>query len=163
MPTVYIETTILSYLAARPSRDLVTAAHQQITHDWWDNERVRFDLFVSEFVLDEIRAGDARHAARRLELAADIAILKFSPEIEELGLEYEGRLGLSGSGTSDLPHFAYAVAYNMDYLLTWNCAHIANGQIIKRLHQVNRDLGRSTPIILTPEELMTNYPQGDEL
>ena len=162
MATVYIETTIPSYLVARRSRDLVTVAHQQITHEWWDSERERFDLFVSEAVLDEIRAGDPKYAAKRMKLVADVEVLKFSPAVEELGFEYQRRLGLAGSGTSDLPHFAYSVAYNMDYLLTWNCAHIANGQIIKRLLKVNHDLGRPTPIILTPQELMGNPPNEDE-
>jgi hypothetical protein len=161
--SVYIETTIPSYLTARPSRDLVTAAHQQITHDWWDNDRKQFDLFISEFVLDEIRAGDSQYAAKRMELLTGVRALRFSADVEQLGLEYERRLGLAGAGTSDLPHFAYAVAYNMDYLLTWNCAHIANGQIIKRLIQVNDELGRLTPIILTPQELMANFPLEDDL
>jgi len=160
--SVYIETTIPSYLVARRSRDLVIAAHQQITHDWWDNERERFDLFVSEAVLDEIRAGDPKYAAKRMNLVADAGVLKFSLEVEELAIEYRRRLGLAGSATSDLPHFAYSVAYNMDYLLTWNCAHIANGQVIKRLLEANQELGRPTPIILTPQELMAELPEGDE-
>jgi hypothetical protein len=89
-----------------------------------------------------------------MELVADAEVLMFSPDVEALGLEYEQRLGLTGSAVSDLPHFAYSVAYNMDYLLTWNCRHIANGQIIKKLAEVNRTLGRPTPIIVTPDELM---------
>jgi hypothetical protein len=162
MASVYIETTIPSYLVARRSRDLVTAAHQQITHEWWDNEREQFDLFVSEAVLDEIRAGDPKYAAQRMNLVADIEVLTFTSDVEELIFAYKGRLGLTGSATSDLPHFAYSVAYNMDYLLTWNCAHIANGQIIKRLHKANQGIGRPTPVIVTPEELLTNLPEEDE-
>jgi hypothetical protein len=160
MPSVYLETTIASYLAAYPSRDLVMAAHQQITHDWWRTARDRFDLYVSEAVLNEIRRGDADAAGRRLELIADLPVLAFSDDVEWLVRAYERRLGLVGSARADLPHFAYAVAYNMDYLVTWNCAHIANGQVIRRFLAVNDEIGRPTPVIVTPEELLTTYP-GD--
>jgi hypothetical protein len=85
-------------------------------------------------------------------------VLRFARDVEELGLEFERRVGLTGSAISDLPHFAYSVSYNMDYLVTWNCRHIANGEVIKRLLQANQVLGRPTPIIVTPEELLTNPP-----
>ena len=161
MPSVYLETTVPSYLVARPSRDLIVAAHQQIAHEWWDTARDRFDLYVSEAVLDEIRGGDADYAARRTELLAEVDVLAFSDDVEALIRAYHRRLGLVGSATADLPHFAYAVAYNMDYLVTWNCKHIANGQVIRRLNVVNAELGRPTPVIVTPEELLEALP-GDE-
>jgi hypothetical protein len=160
MPSVYLESTIPSYLVARPSRDLITAAHQQLTHEWWGSAMQRFDLYVSEAVLDEIRAGDPDYAVQRLQIVADLPVLAFSGDVESLIRAYDRRLGLVGSATVDLPHFAYAVAYKMDYLVTWNCAHIANGQIIRRLLAVNAEIGRQTPIIVTPEELLTTYP-GD--
>lgn len=158
MPSVYLETTIPSYLVARRSRDLITAAHQEITHEWWTTASDRFDLYTSEAILKEIRAGDPDYAAQRLELVADFDVLAFSADVELLVRTYFSRLGLSGTATTDLPHFAYAVAYNMDYLVTWNCKHIANGQVIKRLNLVNSELGRSTPVIVTPEELLDSYP-----
>jgi hypothetical protein len=156
MPTVYIETTIPSYLVARRSRDLVVSAHQQVTHEWWTDARRGFELFVSEAVLSEIRAGDPKYAAKRTKLVSNIEVLRFTPDVEDLIFEYERRLGLSGAASSDLPHFAYSVAYNMDYLLTWNCRHIANGHVIKRLLAANDALGRPTPIIITPEELIAD-------
>ena len=159
MPTVYLETTIPSYLAALPSRDLVIAAHQQITHEWWQNARSRFDLFVSEAVLDEIRAGDPDAVARRLQTVAGLPVLQLNDEVRGLVHEYDRRLGLVGRARADVPHFAFAVAYETDYLLTWNCSHIANGEIIRRLMEANAELGRFTPLSLTPEELM-EYP-GD--
>ncbi len=154
--SVYLETTIPSYLAARPSRDLVIAAHQQITHEWWATAAERFDLYVSEAVLEEIRLGDPEYAKGRLQLVARLPILAMHAEVSSLVQTYKDRLGLEGSATADVPHFAYAVAYNMDYPVTWNCAHIANGQVIKRLHKVNAEIRRETPIIVTPEELMTS-------
>lgn len=153
MQTVYVETTIPSYLAARPSRDLITAAHQQITHDWWETAADRFRLYVSEAVLEEIRAGDPDYVVRRLRVVAGLSVLAFSGDVEWLIRIYDRQLGLQGSARADLPHFAYAVAYNIDYLVTWNCAHIANGQVIRRLTRVNADIGRPTPVIVTPEEL----------
>ena len=162
MSSVYLETTIPSYLAASPSRDLVTAAHQQITHEWWGTAKQRFDLYISEAVLDEIRSGDPDYAVRRMEVVAELDVLAFSDDVESLIRAYDGRLGLVGSAIADLPHFAYAVAYNMDYLVTWNCKHIANGQVIRRFSAVNSELGRPTPVIVTPEELLAAFPGDDE-
>lgn len=162
MSSVYVETTIPSYLVARRSRDLVTAAHQQITDDWWETAKNRFHLYISEAVLDEIRGGDSDYAARRIEAVAELDVLAFSGDVESLIRIYDQRLGLVGSATADLPHFAYAVAYDMDYLVTWNCSHIANGQVIRRLTVVNTEIGRQTPVIVTPEELLPVFPGDDE-
>jgi hypothetical protein len=162
MSAVYLETTVPSYLVARPSRDLVVAAHQQITQEWWGTAKDRFDLYVSEAVLDELRLGDPYYAARRMEIVAKLDVLALSADVEDLIRAYHHRLGLVGSATADLPHFAYAVAYNMDYLVTWNCKHIANGLVIRRLNAVNAELGRTTPVIVTPEELLETYPGDDE-
>src|SRR5438128_1145210 len=112
MASVYIETTIPSYLVARPSRDLVTAAHQQITHEWWPTAKDRFELYISEAVLKEIRGGDPAYAARRMAIVTDLDILAFSSDVDSLAREYERRLVLTGSAVTDLAHFAFAVAYN---------------------------------------------------
>ncbi len=160
MATVYLETTIPSYLTARPSRDLITAAHQQITHEWWATAGDRYDLFVSQAVLDEVASGDPAFVRRRMKILTDLRALAFSDDVGSLIKIYVNRLGLTGSATRDVPHFAYSVAYNMDYLVTWNCAHIANGQVIRRLVHLNSELGRHTPIIVTPEELLANLPGG---
>jgi len=160
--TVYLETTIPSYLAAFPSRDLIIAAHQQITHDWWRTARQYFDLYVSEAVLDDIRAGDPDAVKRRMDLVAGLPVFKLTDDVRQLVHEYDGRPGLSGRARADLPHFAFAVAYETDYLVTWNCLHIANGEIIRRLMQANRELGRFTPLIVTPEEILQK-PGRDDL
>jgi len=159
MPSVYVETTIPSYLAAQPSRDLIVAAHQQITHDWWRHARERFDLFISVAVLNEIQAGDPALAAHRLDIVAGLTILESNEEIQDLVGVYERRLGFEGTARADLPHLAFAVAYELDYLVTWNCAHLANGEIIRRLLEVNADLHRATPLIVTPEEILES-PEG---
>lgn len=154
MLTVYLETTIPSYLVARPSRDLVIAGHQQITHDWWERASSQFELVVSEAVLREIQAGDPNAAAERLRVVEGLKILPLSAEVRSVAGIYAQRLALPNRAATDLLHLAFAVAYEIDYLVTWNCAHIANGQVIRRLLQVNGELRRSTPIIVTPEELL---------
>lgn len=151
--SVYLETTIPSYLASQPSRDLVIAAHQQITHDWWRAARDSFRLYVSEAVMDEISDGDPEVAARRLELVQNLPILEIRDDVLELVEIYRHRLGLSERSQIDLVHIAFAVAYDLDYLVTWNCKHIANGSVIRRLGEINRRLQKPTPVILTPEEL----------
>jgi hypothetical protein len=154
MPTVYLETTIPSYLAARPSRDLIVAAHQQITHEWWRDAHRRFELYISEAILAEIRAGDPEAAARRLALVDGFPVLSLNEEIRTLVHAYDQRLGLPARARADLPHLAFAVVYAMDYLVTWNCAHLANGEVIRRLTEINTALQRLTPVIVTPEELL---------
>ena len=161
MPSVYLETTIPSYLAAHPSRDLIVAAHQQITHEWWLDAHDRFDLYISEAVLHEIRSGDPDAAARRLAIVNGLPVLQLNDDVRTLVHEYDRRLGLTGRARADLPHFAYAVAYEMDYLVTWNCRHIANGEVIRRLLAVNAELQRPTPLLLTPEEILST-PEEDE-
>lgn len=160
MPTVYLETTIPSYLVARPSRDLIVAAHQQITHDWWRDVREHFDIYISEIVLTEIRIGNPDVAARRLAIVEELPILEINDEVQNLVNIYAQRLGLTGRAQADLPHIAFAVAYAMDYLVTWNCAHIANGAVIRKLLDINLELQRHTPIIVTPEELLES-PGGE--
>lgn len=161
MDTVYVETTIPSYLAAHPSRDLIVAANQQVTHTWWRTAADRFELCVSETVLDEIGAGDADMAALRLELVDGMQILRQNEDVNLLLEEYRVGLRLRGRAEADLPHIAFAVAFEMDFLVTWNCKHIANGKIIQKLRRINSRLGRSTPQILTPSELIP-LEEGDD-
>jgi len=153
MPTVYVETTIPSYLAALPSRDLVTAANQQITHDWWLTARQRFELVVSDSVLLEISAGDVVMARKRMELVAGLRVLTSDENVRKLFTLYQQRLSMPRRAENDLLHLASAVRYSVDYLVTWNCAHIANGQVIKRLIAVNKAEVLPTPLIVTPQEL----------
>ncbi|MFL6261067.1 MAG: type II toxin-antitoxin system VapC family toxin [Thermoanaerobaculia bacterium] len=151
---VYIETTVISYLAARPSRDLIVAAHQKLTLDWWTDQRSRFDLFTSEFVFREASAGDQEMARKRLDLLAEIPVLA----IEEPALSLAGDLIRRGIVpqiyAEDASHIAIATVHGMDYLLTWNCKHIANAQIQRSIGTIARDAGYEPPVICTPEELM---------
>ena len=153
-PRIYLETTIASYLTARPSRDLVTAAHQQITRDWWETRRHGFELFISQIVLDEVRAGDEDAAARRLDILFPLPLLDFREEGADLADALREEIPLPESAAADALHIALAVINGMDYLLTWNCTHIANAALRARIIAVCRRRGFEVPIICTPEELM---------
>lgn len=153
-PRIYLETTIPSYLTAWPSRDLVRGAHQQITRAWWDRRRDDFDLFISQFVLDEAGAGDPSAAQRRLAVMNDLQLLDASEEVELLASELVTRVPLPAKAATDALHIAIAAINGMDYLLTWNCTHIANAELRSRIELVIRERGYEPPIICTPEELI---------
>jgi hypothetical protein len=152
-PKVYVETTIISYLAALPSRDIVLAAHQQLTTEWWDR-RDRFELFVSQAVVDEAARGDAAAAARRMALLAGIPLLALGDEVDEFASRLLRGNIVPGKATVDAIHIAVAAVNRVDYLVTWNCTHIANAAIRGRIEQTCRAAGLEAPIICTPEELM---------
>ena len=157
-PKLYLETTIPGSLAAWPSRDLIRAARQQITREWWDTRRSEFELFVSQFVIREVSAGDPTAAADRLKLLEDIAILELTEEATLLADELLRRVPLPARAGIDAFHIAMAAVSGMDYLLTWNCTHIANAVLRGGIESVCRDVGHVPPRICTPEELMgTEY------
>jgi hypothetical protein len=153
-PTVYVETTIISYLTARPSRDLVVAGHQQMTAEWWEDVRPKVDCFISPFVLQEASRGDSAMAAKRLEAIAVFPVLAQNHTVDELAQRYHEKLNIPEHAKIDSFHLAIAVAYEMDYLLSWNCRHIASAQVQKTIQMINDELGINTPIMCTPESLM---------
>jgi predicted nucleic acid-binding protein len=156
-PKVYLETTIPSYLSARLSRDLLIAAHQQITWDWWESRRDAFELYISQAVLEEIGAGDARLAAKRLHLLEDIPVLPLTSGIIEVAESLVREGAIPRKASVDALHIAIATVYRCEFLLTWNCRHIANAEIQRSLRRILRRQDLELPSICTPEELM-----GDE-
>lgn len=151
---LYIETSIVSYLTAFPSRDLVRAAHQQVTHDWW-GAREQFELYVSQFVLDEASAGDQSAAARRLTALKDVILLNTTPGVVSLARELVRVGDLPKRAIIDAFHIAIAAVHGMDYLLTWNCKHIANAAMRGRIESTCRSHGVEPPTICTPIEFVT--------
>ena len=152
-PSVYVETTIPSYLTAWPSRDLVSAAHQQITREWWAR-RAGFELFLSQLVHDECRMGDPTAAADRLRAIHGIPLLEQNAEAVALGRDLLALVPLPLRAAIDALHVAIAVVHGVDYLLTWNCTHIANAFLRGRIESVCRGAGYDPPTICTPEELL---------
>jgi hypothetical protein len=153
-PTVYLETSIVSYLAAYPSRDLVTAARQQVTHTWWKERRGDFTIFASQVVLDEASAGDSDAARRRMDLLKDVPLLDVTPEVADLAAALIQRLPLPRRAGADAAHIALAARHKVDFLLTWNCAHIANAELRPRIERICREQGYTVPVLCTPDELM---------
>ena len=151
--SVYIETTIVSYLTSLPSRDIVIAAHQQITREWWQGCG-RFEIYVSQIVLQEAGEGDPEAAKSRLKALEDINILELGEEARALANELVKRKAIPQKTVLDAFHIAIAVVNGMDYLLTWNCTHIANASIRNKIERICRLKGYDPPVICTPEELM---------
>jgi PIN domain len=158
MDRVYIETTIVSYLTARPSRDLIIAAHQQITHDWWNTRRNNYELCVSELVLVEAGAGDAQAAQERLLVIQAMLVIETTTEAFELAAELLRAGALPQKAADDALHIAIAATRSIPYLLTWNCRHLANATMRPVIEAVCLAKGLKAPIICTPEELMEAKP-----
>jgi hypothetical protein len=153
-PKVYIETTIPSYLAARLSRDLVIAGNQELTHEWWAGRKDDFDLYISQFVLDEAGIGDEDAARRRMELLADIQELKITDEAGDLTEKLLKEGVVPQKAATDAAHIAVAAVNGMDFLLTWNCKHIANARMLKKIYSICANEGYTCPLVCTPAELM---------
>lgn len=151
---LYLETTVISYLAARPSGDLVVAGHQLITRRWWDAHRPDFDLYVSEAVIEECAAGDSEAAARRLEFLVGIPVLEPTNDSSAIAKRLIGEGIVPAKAVVDALHLGIAAAHGVEYLLTWNCAHIANASLRRRMEALCRTMGREMPVICTPEELL---------
>jgi len=156
-PSVYIETSVVSYLTSRLSRDLITAARQQLTQQCWDTLQGQFDLYVSELVVQEAGAGDPDQAGKRLDALEDFPELELNEDCRKLAHELLDRLAVPREATEDAFHIALAAVHGMDFLLTWNCAHIANARMRDAIEDVCRTSGFEPPVICTPEELT-----GDE-
>lgn len=152
--TVYIETSILGYLTARSTKDLILAANIEITKDWWEFRRNAFTLYTSEAVLDEVAQGDSVIAAQRLEILRDFPLLALNQAVQDLAAQFLARSSLPTKASVDAIHIAAATIHGMDYLLTWNCKHIANAQIQGKLAEISLDFGYVLPILCTPNELM---------
>ena len=153
--SVYIETSVISYYTSRPSRDIIILAHQEITREWWPIAIKRFNVFISQVVVEEISMGDQDAAKRRLEVIKDFPHLELTDKVEEMAKIYMEKLGIPKKSIRDSAHLAIASVHNIDYLVTWNCTHLANAEIIKKLIKINESFGIDTPVICIPEELMT--------
>jgi predicted nucleic acid-binding protein len=155
-PRLYLETTIPSYLTAWPSRDLIVAAHQQLTKEWWRARRDSFEICISQFVLDEAAAGDADAARERLELLNPLPSLDITEAVLQLASALLQSGVIPGKAARDAAHIAVSAVHGIDYLMTWNCAHIANATIVRTIQAICLQNEFSCPVICTPEELMEN-------
>lgn len=167
--SIFIETTIPSYYVSRPSRNLLQFARQEITREWWDGQRLEFDLFTSQLVLDEAGEGEPAKADERRQLLAGIELLDITGKVEALAIKLVGSGILPSVAGRDAFHLAAAGVHRMDFLLTWNCKHIANPFIAERLQSCFSEMGVHLPLICTPEQFITDddnnsqerLPEGD--
>ncbi len=162
MDTVYIETSIVSYLRQRPSGQVVMAARQLLTHQWWNVERDKYELVISQYVIDEASAGNPSLAADRLRDLDGIPLLPLDPEIAWIADELMDRAILPPKARTDALHIAAVAHHRIQFLLTWNCRHIANAKILSRIHDVLIDLSIPIPVICTPEEMVNHEAESDD-
>ena len=153
MMCIYIESTIPSYVVARAARDLLQAARQQLTQDWWEFWRTQYELFTSQIVLDEISVGETAMAQQRLNAMAQIKLLDVTDEANALTKHILASGLLPIHADRDAAHIALATVHEMDILLSWNCRHIANAAIQARLRRLVEESGFSLPVLCTPEEM----------
>ncbi|HUP63382.1 MAG TPA: type II toxin-antitoxin system VapC family toxin [Thermoanaerobaculia bacterium] len=154
-PTVYVENSVVSYLTARRAQTNVrVAAHQDFTREWWNTRRHLFELYASAVVVEEAQDGDPSAAAARLELIAELSLLDVTPAARDLAAILLRETRLPSKATADALHIATAAVHGMDYLITWNCTHIANAVIFRSVEAVCRASGYEPPVMCTPEELM---------
>ncbi len=151
---VYIETSVISYLTSRPSRDLIVAGHQRLTQDWWERRSGDFHLVASELVLQEAAAGDEDAAGARLKVLNDLELLAVSKEAMDLAAALVEPGPLPKNAAEDALHIAISVTNGVDYLLTWNCRHLANAAMRSSIESLCRENGYEPAIICTPEELL---------
>ena len=151
--SVYIETSVISYYTGRPSRDLVAAARQTITQEWWEEARDRFELYVSTVVIAEAKTGDPHAAQRRMAAIADLPVLNVNDAAEDLARQLIDQKLIPVNSAEDALHIALATVNGMDFLLTWNFRHINNAEIKARITVAIEALGYECPILCSPEEL----------
>ncbi|MCY4658696.1 MAG: DNA-binding protein [Acidobacteria bacterium] len=157
-----METSIVSYLKARPSRDLIVAAQQAMTREWWRDAPDRFVLVASELVLTEAAAGDADAARARLTALEMVTHLDTSEDSASLTRRLLALGAFPPAAAADAAHVGIAAVHRVDYLLTWNLRHIAGAAARSRIERACRKAGYEPPVICTPNELMEEYDHGDE-
>ena len=153
-PIVYIETSVVSYLTARQSRDVVVAAYQEVTREWWLTASSRFDLVASELVVTESGAGDVDAANARLEALRRVTLLNIAENSEALTRLLLDLGAVPRQAAADAAHIAIAATNGVDFLVTWNFKHIANAAMRSRIERACRQAGYEPPVICTPNELM---------
>jgi hypothetical protein len=157
MTTVYVETSIIGYLTARSGDAVIFLARQQLTRQWWNDERAKYELVSSQLVVDEAGAGDPTASAERLLYLDGLPLLDIEhPGVAPLADRLIAEHLLPLKAAADARHVAVSTVFGVDYLLTWNCKHIANAETLPGIYRVLRDSGYEPPLIVTPEEFSGN-------
>lgn len=149
-PKIYVESSTISYLTARPSRDIIINAKQELTRQWWEL-RNRFELFISDTVIEEISEGDPNAVEARLEIIAGISVLLLDDNVDRLAKHFLTSNAVPGNSGADARHIAFAAVFSMDFLITWNQKHIATDRKRKQIEAIIEEFGCKSPKLLTPE------------
>ena len=161
LPTVYVETSIIGYLRARHSTLIPSAARQIATRRWWDEERHNYQLVVSPYVVNEASRGSPTLAGERLAAMDGIPRLEITDEIAAMADRLLASALLPPKARLDALHICTAAYHGIDYLLTWNCVHIANARILPRIRNFLSGLGYELPVVCTPEEMIDDPNHGN--
>ena len=151
--SVYVESSVISYLVARPSRDVVITARQAITETWWRERRADFELYISTLVVQEIGRGDTEAAESRLDAVVDIPLLATSPEAQSIAENLVAKGAVPANSEEDALHIGLAAAAGIDFLLTWNFKHINNAHTRVAITAIVESCGFVCPMLCSPEEL----------
>lgn len=154
--TVFIETTIPSYLVAKESADPTIETFRTLTHMWWDEQKYQFDTVTSRLVLEECTLGDPTYAQLRREIMAPIPILTDLPEAQSFAKILQRALNIPDRAKADALHIAIAAAHGIQFLLTWNCKHLANPRLSGKIGELCTKAGFVAPIICTPNLMLGN-------
>lgn len=152
--SIYLETTIVSYYCSRPSRDIVISARQQLTQIWWENKLNDYDIFISDLVQDEASKGDKDASVKRLEAIAKFEILEVDSEASRVAKQLVSEGAIPSVYPEDAVHIGVAAVNGIDFILTWNFAHIHNATKQEKIVKVVDLCGYVCPVICTPEELL---------
>ncbi|HEX5399190.1 MAG TPA: type II toxin-antitoxin system VapC family toxin [Verrucomicrobiae bacterium] len=161
MESVYIETSVVSYLVARPPTRTVSHQWHVWTKDWWRLRRPYFECAISAEVLREAAAGDPKASRQRLEALSTLTVLRRTSVVDELVEAFMSSGALPEKAKADATHLAVASAHRVDYLLTWNMKHLANVQMLRRLRPIAKKHGHRMPVVCTPLQLMGEIKYED--
>jgi len=159
---VYLESTVISFYANRRSKDLIVAAYQEITVDWWESELHKYQPYISQFVIEEISRGNQQAARNRINAIKNFPLLDLHDDVYYLAKRYLNEAQIPRRSQLDAFHISAAVVNGMDYILSWNFHHITNVFVKEKIRRINENIGIETPVICTPEELINDKGDNDE-
>ncbi len=160
-PKADLETSVWSYLTARPSRDIIAASHQEITRQWWKLRSGDFELCISQAVIEECGAGNPVFAKERLLALQGLPVLDATEPVESLAKQLMTGIPLPPKALVDALHIAFCSVHAVNYLLTWNCTHIANAALKKKIEAICDAASCSVPVLCTPFELLISGNNHD--
>lgn len=150
---IYIETSVISFLTARPSKDVVLAGHQASTQIFWERKR-DYELFISDMVIQECEKGDPDCALSRIQAIKGLPVLNVDKDVENLASELIRQSAIPRNSPEDAIHIAVASVSAIDFILTWNFKHINNPFMKNQIRTVILNQGYTMPEICSPEELL---------